>query len=113
MPVMVGANGDLDVCATLAVVAPLKPGGDGFLSVRAGPSTESAELTRLKPQHPLAICEMSEDEQWFGVVYSPNTLDRLTDDCGVLSPIEGPAHPYDGPCESGWVARRYVEMTAG
>ncbi|MCB2088831.1 MAG: hypothetical protein KDD98_08405 [Sphingomonadaceae bacterium] len=110
---MVGANGDLDVCASLAVVAPLKTGGDGFLSVRARPSSESAELARLKPHHPLAICELSEDERWFGVVYSPNTPDRLTGDCGVLSPIEGPAFPYDGPCESGWVARRYVEMTAG
>ena len=111
-PVVVGGDADRDACDTWATVAPLNPKGDGYLTVRFGPTVKATEMDRLKSGHPVMICNDSKDGKWAGVVYPADHAGDLAD-CGLSSPDARPSHPYDGPCKSGWVARRYLWLSAG
>ncbi|MFZ1741365.1 MAG: hypothetical protein WAT93_00835 [Pontixanthobacter sp.] len=112
VPVMVGGDDARDACDTYASVMQLNAKGDGFLSVRASPSASGAELDRLKSEHPMLVCNVSDDEQWAGIVY-PIEPKGDPSTCGLSIVFEGPAREYKGPCKAGWVSLRYVQMSAG
>lgn len=111
-PVMVGDdNGYEDACSTLGRVAGLNPRGDNFLAVRAIPSTAGAMIAKLKPGHIVWMCDQTNDGAWHGVVFQPDDGGEGYADCGVSSPA--PYGRYRGPCRSGWVSSRYIELLAG
>ena len=112
-PVMVGGEPELDACPSVGAIIPLRKGGDGFVAVRAAPSRKARELDRLKSGRALLLCEDSADGQWVGVVYAEPWGGAVVEDCRLSSPVGGRPVAYDGPCLSGWVARRYVTVTAG
>lgn len=112
-PVMVGGEPERDACPSLGAIIPLRKGGDGFVAVRAAPSVKAHMLDKLKPGRELLLCEDSADGQWVGVVYPEPFGGLIVTDCRVSSPVASAARPYDGPCLSGWVARRFVTVTAG
>jgi hypothetical protein len=106
IPVIAGQHGpDYDACGTQGVVRRLDPKGDGFLAVRAGPSSKYAMLDKVYGGTILNLCDQS--GSWLGVVYSHDAKD-----CGVGTPWPR-AGAYNGPCLSGWVFRKYVAETAG
>lgn len=105
-PVQVGGDGTMDACSGIGQVTGLRPGGDGFLSVRAGPDASRAEVDRLGAGTQLHLCDA--DGAWLGVVYA----DDESADCGVTSPVPGRS-AYAGPCRSGWVHSRFVNIVAG
>ena len=109
VPVIAGQNPDYDACGTVGVVRGLDPqGGDGFLAVRAGPSSNYAMLDKVYNGDLLNICDQSgSNGNWLGVVYS-----RDNQDCGVGTPWPRAA-AYTGPCSSGWVYRKFVADYAG
>ncbi len=111
-PVMVGGEPHLDACLGAGRIIPLRKGGDGFVAVRAAPSVKARMLDKLKPGRELLLCDDSADGQWVGVVYAEPFGGPNVTDCLVASP-EARRAPYDGPCQSGWVARRFVTVTAG
>ncbi len=104
-PVMVGGDADWDACGSSGVVANMKGVAGNFLAVRSGPGTGFAEVDRLSPAATVYLC--AKDGDWWGVVYGTKGQD-----CGVASPI-ATRQPYTGPCSSGWVKGRYIEITAG
>jgi hypothetical protein len=105
VPVIVGGSADLDACQTLGQVRGLKAGGDGFLSVRNGPSTRHAELDRLANGRQVYFC--ARKGYWVGIVYGSHGSG-----CGVTSPIAR-KRVYRGPCRSGWVHGGFLEPLAG
>lgn len=106
IPIMLGADGDLDACGSVGVIVGLDPKGDGFLSVRSGPAGKPyREIDRLYNGNPVYIC--GEKGKWLAVVYPADGRD-----CGVSSPWPKRL-PYTGPCRYGWVHSRYVRLTAG
>jgi hypothetical protein len=109
VPVIAGQNPDYDACGTVGVVRGLDPqGGDGFLAVRAGPSSDYAMLDKVYNGDLLNICDQSgSNGNWLGVVYSHDSRD-----CGVGTPWPRQA-AYTGPCSSGWVYRKFVADYAG
>lgn len=108
-PVRYGIDGpDLDSCTGTGEVTGLKASGDGFLSVRAAPDVAAKELARLKNGQSVSFCDSAKGESWIGIVYDPTG----TADCGTGSPIAA-TKPYDGPCKSGWVSAKYVNLIAG
>ncbi len=106
MPVMIGGDPDYDACGGSGVVTGLNPNGDGFLAVRSGPGTRFVMLDKIHNGHPIFFCD--ERGNWIGIVYS---WDEGVD-CGVGSPVSR-RQTYNGPCRSGWVHRRYVQLLAG
>lgn len=112
-PVMVGGEPERDACPSLGAIIPLRKGGDGFVAVRAAPSVKARMLDKLKSGRELLLCEDSADGQWVGVVYPEPMGGPSVTDCGVSSPVAGKRRAYDGPCRSGWVARRFVTVIAG
>lgn len=101
--VRIGGSDVEDACGSTGRVAVMRAGG--YLAVRGGPGILYPARDRLFPGRTLAICEERGD--WIGVIYGPDGLD-----CAVSSPIRQRRH-YAGPCRSGWVHRRYVELVAG
>jgi hypothetical protein len=109
VPVMVGGDAEQDACGGTYQVVPLNPRGDNFVSVRSRPAVAGRELARLRSRQGGYLCSTSADGQWQGVVYAPPGSDM---DCGVGTPITR-SRPYRGPCTSGWVASRFLELVAG
>jgi hypothetical protein len=104
VPIMLGGNDDYDACGSAGVISGLSPRGDGFLSVRSGPGVNYAEMDRLYNGNAVQICDRRGG--WMAVVYGGGR------DCGVSSPWPKRL-AYTGPCKYGWVASRYVTVTAG
>lgn len=109
VPVMVGDGLDqpYDACSSLGRVTGLNPAGDNFLAVRGGPSTDFVKLDEVYTDNLVMVCE--ERSGWFGIVYERGG--GGPERCGVGQPLERQA--YRGPCRSGWVFGRYVEIIAG
>lgn len=105
-PVMVGGDPDLTACRAFGLVRGLKPGGDGFLALRSGPSANARMIDKLWEMDGVHLCD--EAAGWFGVVvYPPNPML----DCGV-SDVLMPRQPYSGPCKTGWVSKNFIEIVA-
>ena len=107
-PVMVGGMDDLDACLTVSKVSGLNPRGDNFLSLRSRPSSKARELMRLRPGQQVWVCDEAPGG-WTGVLVAPEDGSL---DCGVGTPIAR-RRAYAGPCQSGWVASRFLEVIAG
>jgi hypothetical protein len=105
VPVMVGGEADLDACGAVGTVSGLKPTGGNSLSVRSGPGREQNRIDGLAPGTRVWLCDRQ--GAWLGVVYGPPGRE-----CGVSTP-SAIRRPYEGPCSSGWVHERYVELLAG
>jgi len=108
-PVRIGFDGpDLDACGAYGEITGLNPDGDNFLSVRTAPNAEAEETDRLTSGTGVSLCET--ETGWIGIVYQGAGL--TGGDCGTGSPVDD-VREYDGPCRSGWVSQRYVELIAG
>jgi len=100
----------------VAEIVGLRKGGDGFVSVRAAPSTQAAEIGRLDQGARIITVLLVgwEAASFVGVIYAPEgTADTpLMEVCGLP---EAPPYfdgTYTGPCRSGWVAKRFVRVLA-
>ncbi len=104
---------------SIARIVGLHKGGDGFVSVRAAPSTKAAELDRLTASRLVIALGPATDwsrATFIGVVYPAAAADgvSLFAACDFSETPIGPPfdRPYAGPCRSGWVHKRFVEVLA-
>ena len=111
-PVLVGGFAGVDGCTSTATVKPLKPGATAFLAVRNAPDIRAMLADRLKSGHPVWLCGKVHNRDWIGIVY-PNDRNGDLSECEVSNEASEKAVPYRGPCRSGWVARRYLVLSAG
>ena len=102
VPVMVGGEVNQDACSGYSQVQGLKKGGDGFLAVRRGPSTNYKMIDKLYNGDQVWTCDQK--GKWTGIVYGK--------DCGVGSPVKN-RQPYKGACKSGWVFGKWLTLIAG
>ena len=110
VPVMVGAEAELDACGSWAKVKGLDPKGDGFLAVRGGPGSGYAQRDRLHEGDEFFVCSYSRDNKWLAIVYPRKGQDA--GDCGVSTSLPKPV-AYHGPCVWGWVHGKWIEFLAG
>lgn len=107
--VRVGLDGpDFDACGGYGQVTGLNPQGDNFLSVRSAPTVAAEEVDRLPQGAGVSMCDHADG--WIGIVYQAQGIDDPN--CETGSPALA-VTPYDGPCRSGWVSERFVELIAG
>jgi hypothetical protein len=83
--------------------------GENYLAVRERPAPHAREVDRLGTATLVWLCEGAGD--WQGIVYADGAIQDLGD-CRVSSPVAQP-RPYDGPCKTGWVAARYLQLVTG
>jgi hypothetical protein len=115
VPIMVGGpftgHNCTELAVTMATVMPMKP--DAYLAVRAAPDLNAKELERIKPGHPVIICTNITNKLWVGVLYRADGEDDESAHCGLYETRKPKRSAYNGPCRSGWVARRYLWLSAG
>jgi hypothetical protein len=104
IPVLFGGEVDLDACSSGGIVFGLNPVGENFLAVRMGPGLKYGMKDKLQDSNFVQICD--ESGNWYGVIYGGKL------DCGANSPA-AIRRPYQGPCKSGWVYRKYVKIISG
>jgi hypothetical protein len=112
-PIIVGGSWKKQPCSGLSTsigaVIDLKPGA--YLAVRAAPGIRAEEIDRLQSAHGVDMCTRVTNKEWIGIVYSTDPgSDREV--CRRTYYSDKPV-PYRGPCNSGWVAARYIMNTAG
>ena len=109
MPVMVGAEAELNACTSIGH-------GKAALIVRAAPLLSARVVATLTPIHLVWICEERVNAKWYGIVYGRPALSHgnsgLPPACGVNGPITE-RKAYRGPCKSGWVKMDAVKMISG
>lgn len=103
VPVRVGGSNQVNACGTTGTIVGLDPKGENFLAVRAAPHITARETDRLAGGREVFVCGLQ--GAWMAVVYGKAK-------CGVNKPI-AERGPYKGPCKSGWVSKRFVEVIAG
>lgn len=99
------SHGD-NACSGNGVVVGLDPHGDGFLAVKSGPGLRFARIDKLYNGEQVFLC--AETNEWYGVVYT-----KTNRDCNVMNKIWPTTLPYTGPCRSGWVFKKYIQIFAG
>ena len=93
--VMIGTEGpSLPACASTSRV---KAGGT---DVYWAPGETRAIKAKLAGGTKVSVCEATDDDAWFGVVFAPADFDP--DLCGVGKPVAN-AREYQGPCRWGWI----------
>jgi len=109
-PVTIGLEGPgSDACGAVGRVSGLTPLGEISLPVHERPTSRSGILDRLAPRMLVWLCEA--EGEWQGVVFPSGEFQELGD-CRVGSPVAAP-RAYDGPCRSGWVLGKNLELVAG
>ena len=104
--VLIGLDGpETDACSGLGRIA----GADSVQIVRAGPDDRAAQVSELDRRSFVWLCEAA--GEWQGIVYPEGEFQDIAD-CRVGSPVAEP-RSYDGPCRSGWVRARNIELMAG
>lgn len=106
-PVLFG-DPDFEFGCSGGEIVGLDPYGDGYVSVRKGPSSGNVELDRLYNGRQVYICDTAGD--WSGIVYPKKG--QTVEDCG-LDTGGSTRQPYTGPCSFGWLFSRYVKGTSG
>ncbi len=96
----------MDACGGIGRVSSFDPGSDGSLPVRETPSPRGRQAGLLAPGTLVWLCDVEGDFQ--GIVYAEETYQDLGD-CRVSRPIAQP-EPYDGPCASGWVLAKRLQL---
>lgn len=102
-----GGDENVDACSAFAEVARLSVGPDGFLAVKDDPNLKAVRVDKIYNGQKLWICDSSADGMWLGIVYSKDPALG----CKVTH-AEKQKKPYRGPCKSGWVSARYVQVLA-
>jgi hypothetical protein len=109
--VRIGTRGaGASACQAVAVVANL-PGTGGvndFLAVREAPTTRGTQVDKLGAGHPVVVCDQSDSGSWIGIVYQNDGMPPRGR-CGVVDSVAS-SRAYSGPCQSGWVYSRYLEV---
>lgn len=101
-PVMIGTEGaSLPACASTSQV---KAGGT---DVYWAPNETRAAKAKLAGAMKVSVCEATDDDAWFGVVFAAPGLDP--DLCGVGRPVAN-AREYQGPCRWGWIKGGTVQL---
>ena len=103
VPVVIGAHGQPDLDACLSVGA-----FPSAVAVRLAPSEGAGTSVQVPAGQEAYLCGASADGAWESVVIPS----RPGQDCGVSGAVDAP-RPYAGPCESGWVPAKQVEVIAG
>jgi hypothetical protein len=111
VPIVIHGNSEELACASTGVVK-LDPNGDGFLAVRAGPSTNFFMTDKILNGQEVWLCE--ETGSWLGVVYPPNNhkIVDTGESCNVNN-LWRKTSPYTGPCKFGWVFKQYIVGQSG
>lgn len=109
-PVQVGGDADLDACGSVGQVVRLNPKGDNFLSVRAAPNEKAMQVAKLGPKATVTLCDQTPGGAWYAIVFPRSG--QASVDCKVSSPI-AKRQVYRGPCASGWVSAKFIEIIAG
>ena len=97
-------------CESSAQVVNLNPNGDNFLAVKAAPSLASRRIDKLGPNANVYVCKTTPDGTWTSVIYDGSG--QLSARCSPKSSMSREL-PYTGPCQSGWVSSKYIEVVAG
>ena len=102
--VMIGTEGpSLPACASTSRV---KAGGT---DVYWAPGETRAVKAKLAGTSKVSVCEATDDDAWFGIVFAPAGMDP--DLCGVGRAVPN-AREYQGPCRWGWIRGGTVRLGA-
>lgn len=102
--VIVGTEGpSLPACSSISRVI------DGGTDVYWAPDETRAAKAKLAGGVKVSVCEASDDDRWFGIVFAAPGTDP--DMCGVGKSVPN-AREYQGPCRWGWIRGGTVRLGA-
>jgi len=109
LPIKIGGDGpEMDACGTYAQVVDFDASGEDIPYVHDAPSAATKARDKLSSGQGVKVCETQND--FSGIVYAGENQSNA--DCNTDSPLAAEQN-YTGPCRSGWVDSRFLQMTAG
>jgi hypothetical protein len=108
-PIKVGGDGpEMDACGTYAEVVEFDASGEDIPYVHDAPSAATKARDKLSTGQGVKVCETQNG--FSGIVYTGES--RSNADCNTDSPLATEQN-YTGPCLSGWVDSRFLQLIAG
>ena len=102
--VMIGTEGpSLPACSSISRVQ------DGGTDVYWAPGEMRAVKAKVVGGAKVSVCEATDDDAWFGIVFAAPGTDE--DMCGVGKSVPN-AREYQGPCRWGWIKGGTVRLGA-
>lgn len=102
--VRIGSEGPkISACPSISRVQ------DGGTDLFWAPGETRAVKARLAAGARVALCEASDDDAWFGVIFAPPGGNM--DLCGINRAVAD-AREYQGPCRWGWIRGGTVRLGA-
>ncbi|WP_144243916.1 hypothetical protein [Sphingopyxis sp. MWB1] len=102
--VKIGTEGpSLPACSSISRVQ------DGGTEVYWAPGETRVVKARLAGGTRVSVCEATEDDTWFGIVFSAPGTDP--DMCGITRAVRN-EREYQGPCRWGWIKGGTVRLGA-
>jgi hypothetical protein len=100
--VVIGTEGpSLPACSSISRVV------DGGTDVHWAPDETRAVKAKLAGGVRVSVCEATDDDRWFGIVFAAPGTDP--DMCGVGKTVPN-AREYQGPCRWGWIKGGSVRL---
>ena len=100
--VMIGTEGpSLPACSSVSRVV------DGGTDAYWAPGETRASKAKIAGGTRVSVCEATDDDAWFGVVFAAPGTDA--DMCGVGKSVPN-AREYQGPCRWGWIKGGTVRL---
>lgn len=100
----VGGEDDLDACAENLKVIELDPTPGNGLNVREGPGLQYMITDLLMSGQSVLGCDYRFGPDWLGVVYKKGR--KIDCKLGFPRAMRG---RYNGPCDHGWVSRKFLK----
>jgi len=106
----IGLEGpEADACPGIGRINGLEPRKGDLLRVRSAADESAPTTHELTVSTLVWLCEA--DEDWQGIVFPKGQFQDLGD-CQVSTAMAAPEQ-YQGPCQSGWIKAKYVELVTG
>jgi len=91
-------------CISSAHIAGIDKNADGFIAVRSGPSTKYKIIDKIKKNGLVVnICEKKGN--WYPIIYTSSKNYKYMN-CKIINSDK--KIEYKGPCNSGWIYKKYL-----
>lgn len=105
----VGRDGpQADGCGGIGRIFALGPSDKARLAVLERPDEYARKKDELSARTLIWLCDVDESGDFQGIVYPSGDFQEL-EDCRVSTSVDTP-QPYAGPCRSGWVVARNIQL---
>ena len=93
-------------CISTAHIVGIDKNRDGFIAVRNGPSSKYKIIDKIK-KNDLIVSICDSEGSWIPIIYTSKKNYKFMD-CKIVNSNRKIKIKYKGPCNSGWIYKKFL-----